>query len=46
MLAPSQSCTIQVTFSPAQKQVYKGTLTINHDGYNGQTTVTLSGTGD
>jgi hypothetical protein len=45
VLAPSQSCTIQVTFTPSKKQAYKGTLTITHDGYNGQTKVTLSGTG-
>jgi sugar lactone lactonase YvrE len=45
MLAPSQSCTIQVTFTPAKKQGYKGTLTVTHDGFNGQTKVTLSGTG-
>jgi hypothetical protein len=45
VLAPSQSCTIEVTFTPIQKQVYNGTLTVTHDGYNGQTKVTLSGTG-
>ena len=45
VLAPSQSCTIEVTFTPAKKQAYKGTLTVTHDGYKGETKVSLTGTG-
>ena len=46
VLAPSKGCTIEVTFSPSQQQGYNGTLTVTHNGYNGETKVSLSGTGD
>jgi hypothetical protein len=45
VLAPSQSCTIQVTFTPNKKGALKGTLTVTHDGFKGVTKVPLSGTG-
>src|SRR5579863_4111945 len=45
-LAPSQSCSIAVTFTPTRKGIRKGRLIVTHDGYKGRTTVTLTGTGD
>lgn len=44
-LAPSASCTVEVTFEPSGKGARPGTLTIAHDGPGTALTVSLSGTG-
>jgi len=45
-LVPSAICSISVTFTPTQKGVRNGTLTITDNGYKIKQTVTLTGTGD
>jgi Abnormal spindle-like microcephaly-assoc'd, ASPM-SPD-2-Hydin len=44
-IAPKMKCTITVTFSPAARMHYTGTLTIKDNASSGTQTVPLQGTG-
>jgi trimeric autotransporter adhesin len=45
-LAPSQSCTINVTFTPKTTGTLTGKVTITDNGYHTTQTIKLTGTGD
>ncbi|WP_142858430.1 malectin domain-containing carbohydrate-binding protein [Salinigranum halophilum] len=44
-LAPGESTTVNVTFSPSDTQAKRATLVVNHSGSNSPVTVDLSGDG-
>jgi len=44
-LAPGNSCTVSVSFTPQAAGARPGTLTVTHNGTNGSTSIALQGTG-
>jgi sugar lactone lactonase YvrE len=46
ILAPAQSCSISVTFTPTQKGKRSGSILVTDSGYKSPQSVSLTGTGD